>query len=100
MVFAARNSSKEMKLMRISRRLRRLEELNANLITTTTKFHKFGGIIECTYVLSFCLSLENRLNLQRTRTSTEVQKVQKIGYNLQDLNAERMEHDFCGSEFI
>jgi hypothetical protein len=26
--------------------------------------------------------------------------VQKIAYNLQDLNAERMEHDFCGSEFL
>jgi len=26
--------------------------------------------------------------------------VQKIAYNLQDLNAERMEHGFCGPEFL
>ncbi len=78
MVFAARNFSKEMKLMRISRRLRRLEELTANLITTmTTKFLKFGGIIECTYVLSLLFtfgeaveSAKNK-NVDRSTESAE-----------------------------
>jgi hypothetical protein len=74
MVFAARNSSKDMKLMRISR----LEELNANLITTTTtKFHKFGGIIECTYVLSLLFTFRESVesaknkNIDRSTESAE-----------------------------
>jgi hypothetical protein len=80
MVFAARNSSKEMKLMRISRRLRRLEELNTYLITTTTTttiFHKFGGIIECTYVLSLLFTFRESVesaknkNIDRSTQSAE-----------------------------